>query len=222
METKIGFVTIGQSPREDVVPEIAQLLGPGIRILEKGALDGLSKSEIQGLTPEKGDFHLVTRLRDGSAALVGKRKIAPLLRKQVRRLADQQVRLIGLLCTDEFPRLGPRKILLQPSRLLFRSAVSLLKKGKLGIFVPLEAQKEETKRKWQKTGLGVIVETLNPYQESPEQRAAIERIRKKEVDLVVLDCIGYSLRTAEKIRLITGKPVLCPRAVLARAIKELI
>ena len=43
MKHTIGTVTIGQSPRIDVVPEIAAILGDNIIINEAGALDGLSK-----------------------------------------------------------------------------------------------------------------------------------------------------------------------------------
>jgi hypothetical protein len=35
MKTKVGLVTIGQSPREDVVGEIRKILGPGIEIIQK-------------------------------------------------------------------------------------------------------------------------------------------------------------------------------------------
>jgi protein AroM len=222
MKTKIGLVTIGQSPRDDVVPEIAELLGPGVQIFQKGALDGLLKSEIRKLKPGKKDFPLVTKLRDGSTAVLGRRKITPLLKKQINGLTEQGVRLIALLCTDEFPGLGAPGILLQPFSLLFRSVVSLLKEGRLGVIVPLQSQKEATKRKWQKTGLSVVVEALNPYERSPGQDKAIEKMRREEVDLVVLDCIGYSRMVAQKMKLVIKKPVLWPRAALANSVKKLI
>ncbi len=220
MATEIGFVTIGQSPRDDIVPEIARILGPDMRILERGALDGCLKQEIERLQPERGDFPLVTRLRDGSAAVVGKKKITPLLEKKIKELADLDVRFIALLCTDDFSRLKLHCNLLQPSKLLFHSVVSFLEKGTLGVFVPLEEQIQETQRKWKRTRLRVVVEALNPYLESPEQDQAIERMRNKKVDLVVLDCIGYSRKIKKRIRHLLGKPVLWPRSVLARAIQE--
>jgi len=221
METTIGFLTIGQSPREDVVPEIARLLNRDVRIVERGALDGLTRPEILKLAPEKGDLALITRLRDGSPVVVGKKKIVPLLKRQTRLLTEQHVRPIALLCTDEFPAFGPRGILLLPSRLLFRATVTLLKRGKLGIFVPLESQKEAAKKRWQKTGLGLVVETLNPYRGSPPYGAAVERMRGEKVDLVVFDCIGYTIRTAKEIEAGLKKPSLSPRTVLADGIKNL-
>lgn len=222
MKEIIGFVTIGQSPRQDIISEISGMLGPGIAILERGALDGLRQEKIRKLKPERGDFSLITRLRDGSSVVVGKKKILPLLQRQIKSLEEEPVRLIALLCTDEFPTLESHRVLLRPSRLLFSSVVSIIKKGKVGIFVPLEEQKGKTIKKWKKTGLSVVIEALNPYQESPEGRRGIERMRDENVDLIVLDCIGYSLRTKSALKKEIGKPVLLPRTVLARAIKELL
>ena len=39
--TKVGLITVGQSPRSDVVPDMAAILGGDVEILEAGALDGL-------------------------------------------------------------------------------------------------------------------------------------------------------------------------------------
>jgi len=222
MTVKVGFVTIGQSPREDVVPEIMALLGPEYECLEKGAMDGLNGEEIKNLKPDEGDFRLITKLRDGRSAEVGRKKIIRLLRKKIDELASQDVRLIALLCTDEFPSIGHErgddKIVLQPSLLLRRAAVGRLKKGKLGVFVPLPEQKEETKRKWKRTGWRVVVEAINPYQEAGEGEKAFQRMRNEKVDLIVLDCIGYSKETKDKLQCILDKPVLWPRAILAKAI----
>ena len=38
---KVGGITIGQSPRADMVPEILEILGPQVEVVEGGALDGL-------------------------------------------------------------------------------------------------------------------------------------------------------------------------------------
>ena len=222
MAKKIGFITIGQSPREDIVCEIAEILGPEVEIIERGALDSLSRNEIESLRPKKGDFPLITRLRDGSSAIVGKKKIIPLLKRKIEELEQQGVQLIGLLCTDDFPELKSERLLLQPYRLLFNLVMAILKKGTLAVLAPLEEQGEDVKKKWEKTGLKVVVETLNPYQEFSDARLAIERIKKEDADLIVLDCIGYSQKIKERIRVVAGKPVLLPRTVLARMIKELI
>ena len=50
--TKVGLITVGQSPRSDVVPDMAAILGGDVEILEAGALDGLSREQIAPLAPE--------------------------------------------------------------------------------------------------------------------------------------------------------------------------
>lgn len=222
MPPKIGFLTIGQSPRDDVVPDIMTILGPGMEIIEQGALDGLSLKEIEALKPGKNDFPLITRLRDGATAVVGKRKIRSLIQEHISSLERQHVRLIGLLCTDDFPEIQTQTLLLLPYRILFNIVTSIMKEGRLGVLAPLEEQKESLGKKWQKTGLEIIIDNLNPYQESPESDQVIERMKRHRVNFIVLDCIGYSSKLKEKINLATERPVLLPRSILARLIKELI
>lgn len=62
MKHVVGTVTIGQTPRTDVIPELSAILGD-VTVREAGALDGLSRAEIAGLAPQRGDYVLVTRLR---------------------------------------------------------------------------------------------------------------------------------------------------------------
>ena len=50
----IGIVTIGQTPREDVVEEMKSFFGEGINILERGVLDGLSLEQAKCIIRKKG------------------------------------------------------------------------------------------------------------------------------------------------------------------------
>ncbi|MDN5940637.1 MAG: AroM family protein [Nitrospira sp.] len=59
---KIGAVTIGQSPRDDIIPEIREILGPEVEIVERGALDGLSLKEVNDFYPGPPGPILVTRM----------------------------------------------------------------------------------------------------------------------------------------------------------------
>lgn len=219
---KVGFLTIGQSPREDVLAEIEPLLGPRVEIIETGALDGLLLEEISGLRPEPEDFPLITRLRDKSSIVIGKRKIIPLLQAKVDELESQGIGLLALLCTENFSEIHSRGIFLMPSKILFSTVISFIKEGRIMVCVPLIEQKEYALKKWQKTGLEVIAETLNPYRDFLEKESLLERIEKEGVDLIVLDCIGYSLILEKEIASRTGKPVLLPRSALVRMIREYI
>ncbi len=83
--TKVGLITVGQSPRSDVVPDMAEILGGDVEIVEAGALDGLDRERIATLAPEGDDEILVTRLTDGRSVFVGKTRMIPTHRGTHRR-----------------------------------------------------------------------------------------------------------------------------------------
>src|SRR5262245_66452446 len=115
--SRIGLITVGQSPRSDVVPDMAAILGAGVEIVEAGALDGLSREQMAPLAPEGDDEIIVTRLADGSPVFVGKSRMIPRVEDRIAALEDQGVALNVLLCTGEFPRLRARRLFLEPQQL---------------------------------------------------------------------------------------------------------
>ncbi len=220
MSRRIGLVTIGQSPRDDVTKDLYSLLGEEVEILERGLLDEISMIEIEKLKPEKEDFPLITRLRDGSSVVVGKRKILPIIQTKVEEIEKSGIKICALLCTEEFNEIRSKIFLIQPGRLIFNLTNSLLSEGNLLVFVPLKEQMEYAKRKWGRTGLNVFIETLNPYISIQEVEEMGEKIKDRKVDLIVMDCIGYSLDLKEKLKEISGEPFIIPRSILGMAIKE--
>ena len=115
---RLGAVTIGQSPRTDIIPELRTVLGAEIEIVEAGALDGLAPEEIRALAPVGGDTVLVTRLRDGSGVRVGHQHVVPRLVRRVEEIAAQ-VDAVLLLCTGSFHPFRTEIPVLYPERLLF-------------------------------------------------------------------------------------------------------
>ena len=63
----VGLITIGQSPRVDVVPEMAAVIGPGVDVREAGALDGLTRTQIDALRAHR-------RRRDPGHAAAGRHR----------------------------------------------------------------------------------------------------------------------------------------------------
>lgn len=51
---KIGAITVGQTPRTDLIPEMEPILGESIEIIQMGGLDGLTKEEIAAFRPLPG------------------------------------------------------------------------------------------------------------------------------------------------------------------------
>ena len=101
---KVAFITIGQSPREDVMSEIKPYL-TGIDYFEIGLLDGLSDEEIASLRAEEGELEYVTRLRDGREVKASKRKLERILERKLEKISHAD--LAVMLCTGEFDVASP-------------------------------------------------------------------------------------------------------------------
>lgn len=218
--TVVAAVTIGQSPRPDVMDEIAPLLGPEVRIVEIGALDGLTTDEIAAMRPAEDDHTMVTRLRDGSEVLVGHRHVVPRVQDCIERVQDQAA-LIMMLCTGTFPPFRTRCPVLYPEHLLFQMAGAVAPRGRLGVLTPSARQIADQERRWSAVASAVTVRPFSPYAPGGDPDAACEAFASAGVDLVVLDCLGYTTGLKRRVRQRVDCPVLLARTVLARAAAEL-
>ncbi len=122
---EVGALTIGQSPRLDVEPDFLAVAGPGVELLQRGALDGLSPEDVAGLEPRPGEYLLVTRLRGGTEVRLAEARIVERMRGCVRDLESEGVELIAL-SDGRIPGLESRVPLLKHDRLIakFLTAVS--------------------------------------------------------------------------------------------------
>lgn len=217
---KIGTITVGQTPRTDLIPEIAPILGASIEIIQIGGLDGLTREEIQAMTPAPGDHVLVSRLKDGSSVSFGESHILPRLEACVDQLNKDQVSLILFLCTGEFPDTFQADVpLIFPSKIL-TSIVSAVHPRHLTVMTPAKEQLPQMHSKWAGCADSVCGLAVSPYDGAEAVEAAARSI-PKDTDLIVLDCIGYTVEMKERVQALTGKSVLLPRTLAARVVKEL-
>ena len=219
-KVKIGAITVGQSPRVDVTPDLWPIFGPNVELIEAGGLDGLSREEIETFVPEEGDYVLVSRLKDGSSVTFAERYVLPRLQQCIDRLEEEGVRLILFFCTGDFPDNFRHKVpLIFPNQILF-GLVPVLCAGKLAAVTPSEKQLEQSQKKWGGYGLEVKSYAASPYGEMEAVEAAAREIAKTDADLVLLDCIGYTAEMKRMVAKITGKNVILSRTILARAVME--
>ena len=215
---KIGMITIGQSPRSDVVTEIRDILGQ-VEIVERGCLDELTKEQIERLKPKEREPFLVTLLRSGSSVQVSREKVTDLLEQHIQEL-ERDVNLIVLLCTGDFTNLQSKKLVIEPGKLIHKLVQGILtKEEKLGIIIPSSEQIEQTKKKW--SDMNLVVAVASPYENPEKLQEAAKTLQAKNVDLTVLDCIGYMRQMKQEVKEITGKPVILSRTIIARVTREL-
>jgi protein AroM len=219
---KVGLVTIGQSPRTDVTLTIRKMLGPEVELIEKGALDGMTRKEVDKLAPAADEYTLVTRMRNGTFVMVAKTRILPRVQKSVKELEEINVDLTVLLCTGDFPEVKANGLLIRPDKLIFDMTRGVLEHGKLAVVVPDKGQIPFLRAKWEKKGVSLIMVAANPYgdMEASEEAAAI--LAEENVDLIILDCIGFTPKMKEVFERITGKPVVLPQTLLGRVLQELV
>jgi len=220
---KVGTLTIGQSPRIDIIPGIRDVLGPSVEIVEKGALDGLDLEQVKNFYPRPNDYILVTRMRDGTEVKIAEEYLTERMKRCISEFQAEPVEIIILLCTGEFPEIESKKILLRPDRIMLHMVQSLLDTGRLGVIVPSPDQIPALKRRWEKTHLEVVAEAVSPYTGTYEEfKEKANKIKTSDVDLVVLDCMGFSQETRALFREIIKKPVLLPMTLIGRIAREIV
>ncbi|HEX6210520.1 MAG TPA: AroM family protein [Methylomirabilota bacterium] len=217
----VGLVTIGQSPRPDVVPDMVEIIGPGVEIREAGALDGLGRAEIDALAPRGDDEILVTRLADGTPVFLGRQRIEGLLEQRIAALEAGGATLTALMCTGDFPRLRARRPIVQPQPVLVGALRGISWPGRLGVVVPSVPHVPQAVERWRGEGFEPVVVALSPYEE--EDPAAVGRAAEglRGSGLVVLDCMGFRRKTRDEFRELIGAPVLLANLLVARVIAEL-
>lgn len=222
---KIGTLTIGQSPRVDIIPELKEAIGFEVEIEERGALDDLTWEEVKDLFPGPDDYILVTRMRDGKEVKIAERLIIERMKKCIADLERIDVDFIILLCTGEFPKdITSKKLILKPSKLVENTLRGILQEGMIADIVPSADQIPLMEERWERTNpkLKVIVETVSPYTGTDaEIEKVAEKIAKTNANLIVLDCLGFNREVKTIFRKITRKPVLLPRTLLGRVAGEL-
>jgi protein AroM len=219
----VGLLTIGQSSRNDLFQEIKKLIDSRIKIIEAGVLDDLSEEELAELTPLAGEFPLITKIKGNKSLIVSKNKISPLLEKKINYLHKAGAELITILCTTPFDTLPAKTFVLKTGNLLNSLIAELLHNGKLGVLIPLKEQVEISKIRWKNLGIDAIVEYASPYGDLSDLKKAASRLSNiEELSLILMDCLGYSLKMKEMISSFFQAPIILPRTLISSVINELV
>lgn len=218
---KIGLITIGQSPRADILPDMMMILGHGYEAVEAGALDGHTLEEVQQLKNGPDDHLLVTRMRDGTEVKITKRFVVPLIQRRIADLEETGVDVILLLCTGRFPEFESEALIVMPSEIVRGAVDASLRKGRLGVVYPAKEQTAKAERDWGREGLEVYADAASPYGPEEKMMRLAERLAERDLDLILLNCMGFGYSMKLLIKEKTGKPVIQANALVARVLKEL-
>lgn len=220
-QQRMGVVVIGQSPRPSVANEIAAVLSPGMTIDLRGALDGMTRAEIDAIPPIDGYDTLFTLLPNGDSVIISKKAVEARAALQIEKFAGEGVKIAMLACTGKFPNLAPEGLVILPSAVLHKLVEAVLPRGRLGVFSPLAAQTALIGKKWQREGIDVAGVTMQPGSDDAAIDAAAQKMAALKPDLVVMDCMGYTSLNKARVRQAYEGPVILAIAAAARVVEEL-
>jgi protein AroM len=221
-QRRMGVVVIGQSPRPSMEAEIAAVLSPSTTIELRGALDGMSRGEIDAIPPADGADALFTLLPNGDNVRISKKAVEGRANAQLARFRQEGIDVAMLACTGKFPNLAPDGLVILPSAVLHRLVEAVLPKGRLGVFSPLAEQTALISKKWQRDGIEVVGVTLQPGSDDAAVDAAARAMADRRPDLVVLDCMSYTSANKARLRRHYSGPVILSIAAAARVVEELV
>ena len=222
----IGFATVAEAPRDDVVPDLARMLPDDVRIVERGNLTGLDWDGIAALAPAPGEVGIVARLKDGGETLLSHQKILPRMQRLVDELVqDEGADLVVVLCGADWGAVRCPVPLVNPGR-LFPAVVSALAYGRrLGVIKPAAGQVEKERERYQALGVDAVVTSASPYVGAERlalARQVAEELRRADCDLVWMTCIGMDEPMREVVAEVTGVPVILARSLIGRILAELV
>jgi protein AroM len=218
---RVGLITIGQSPREDIVASMFDR-STSLRLIEHGALDDLCREQIEQLAPRTGELPLVSRLRDGTEVVIAKERLIPHLQCAVERSARDGASLAVILCTGEFAKIAPPIPAIYPDRVLAHTVEAVLPVGTVGVMLPHEGQMDMMSRKWSTATRQFIGVAVSPYSGQTELVDQARILRDAGAAMIVLDCMGFDGAMKQLVAAESGLPTILANRLVGRVVEELV
>jgi len=216
----IGIITLGQTPRPDLEAVFRRHL-PEATLLVRGGLDGVPTPEIDALAGAGGEYPLFVILRDGSHREISLSRLKPYLDRRAREAAVEGAAVSALMCAGNFPDLDSPIPMLYPSRILTAVARGICRGNRLGVITPNDGQVAFATAHWREKGFSPAVTVASPLDPEALSRAA-EALADPGLELIVMDCMGFSPEAARRLRARCGRPVLCPQGLVPRVMAEML
>ncbi|MBR0650818.1 hypothetical protein GXW78_14190 [Roseomonas terrae] len=214
---RIAFVTIGQSPRGDMVPEVLALTGAEageIDACEHGALDGLDDTAIAEGAPRQREPVLLTRLADGRRVRVGAGFLGRRLEPLLHRLDGEGHDLIVLLSTSLFQPYRLRTPLVHAQQAVDAWIGALVMgEARLGVIHSLVEQHRTSAH-------GALIQTARAVAREDDLETLDEAAQRlAATNLILMHSVGYTEAMAQQLAARTQKPVVTARRIVASAVR---
>jgi DNA-binding CsgD family transcriptional regulator len=214
-DDRIAFVTIGQAPRPDIVPDILEMLDVSVAYDEFGALDHLTRSEIGLHPPRPGGRSLYTRLADGSHVEADADFVEDRLQDLMGRLDKRGYELIVLISTGVFRPIAIATPFVHGQRALDAWIAALVMGDcRIGVIYPLDQQTRTAPQH------GLLIQNARFAAATGDAGTLADAASQlQEADFVLMHSVGYTQAMAREVAIAAGKPVVTARRIIAGAMR---
>lgn len=222
---KLAFATIGEAPRDDLVPFLREQLPPEVEIVEDGILNHVMQHEREALDAGDESLHMVTRDRDGHAYRISYQLALPHMQEVVNGLVKGGADLVVILCGADWSPVRASVPVVNPGRLFPNLIQALGSNIKLGVIKPDAGQIPFTERQYRdELGLNPVVVAASPYQLERLELAtqAAEELKSAGADMVWMTCVGMGEEMRSAVRNVLPVPTILARSILGKVISELL
>ena len=216
---KVMFVSVGQTPRKDLIGEMLSSLDVPIDATEIGALDGLSAAEINAFRVKPGEASIVTRMSDDSEIVLSKPRISERMAQMVAAFQPNEFDLVVILSTGLFREFESTCPTVNTQRAVESGIISLAAQGEaVGLIQPLQQQVDE-----------LDIPALHPYKvtatyarDGDRNSLAGALLDLADCDIIVLNSVSFTETDRQMVAKASGKPVVLARRIMASAIRLLL
>jgi len=213
---RLAVVTVGRSPRPDVLAELVRRLGP-VQSDEFATFDEVSNETIRSHSPQSGDPPFFVRLSEGDYAVVPVSFVEDHVARVVAMVDQLGYDLIVVAATALFAPLKAQTPIVH-GQLAVDAWVSALVVGdtNIGLIYPLAQQGDH----------------LATFEHTVQFRSAHASLRGgyamnlpeaaanvAAADLIVMHSVGYTEEMAQRVAQEVGKPVVTARRIIAAAVQ---
>lgn len=215
---RVAVVTLGQTPRTDVVPELCELTGRPMEAIEFGVLDGVDADVLARISPGPGEPALLTRMRDGSDIVMSIDWTSDRMQEIYSEIAGLDIDLVVLMSSLLGAVPAPAQTTIFCDRVVVRTIETFTDAGlRVGILLSLDSQGDMVVRDRTRRPEMVRAAIARPGDHGALE-VAIDEL--DDCDVLILHSVTYSEEERRNAAARSGKPVVMARRLVASAIRE--
>jgi len=221
MRKKIGLICIDYGENRAYWEDLIAQLEPEVEVSLTGIMDGLTREEVEReFAFASGENYLIMEMPWNPNFQMSEATAQKYMLRRAEEHFQNGADTVMVLCTGDFERpASPRGLFLLPEDLM-HGVMTGLQQKKLGILVPEEDQIVWSMRQY--AALNPVFRAASPFGSMEQLAAAAASFREEDVEVIVLDCMGYTVEMARIVAQESGKQVLVPRLILPKLLKSLL